>query len=134
MNCCHAARTFADWKAAAVEAGLQVNDKDRWRIKVGQDGDLEAFSHTNVVRAVFGTAGADFYGLWSGVAHQAAWALAEWSAFETAKEAQVTGLHVAMSIAAVLCAGLGVLALRWLPRDSSAEDVVSESDRVVDRA
>ncbi|WP_134732764.1 MFS transporter [Amycolatopsis nivea] len=53
---------------------------------------------------------------------------------EGTAEAHVTGLHVAMGIAAVLCAGLGVLALRWLPKDSSAEDVVSESDRVVDRA
>ncbi|WP_229403299.1 MFS transporter [Micromonospora okii] len=33
-----------------------------------------------------------------------------------AKEAFLTGLHVAMGIAAVLCAGLGVLALRWIPR------------------
>lgn len=52
----------------------------------------------------------------------------------SAKEAQVTGLHVAMGIAAVLCAGLGVVALRWLRRDSSAQDVVGEGDRVVDRA
>lgn len=59
------ARTFDDWKAAAVKAGLQVNDKDRWKVKVGQEGNLEAFSHTNVVKAAFGTAGADSYGLWS---------------------------------------------------------------------
>ncbi|MGW4399893.1 MFS transporter [Amycolatopsis nivea] len=53
---------------------------------------------------------------------------------EGTAEAPVTGLHVAMGIAAVLCAGLGALALRWLPKDSSAEDVVSEGDRIVDPA
>ncbi|MFE3177020.1 MFS transporter [Amycolatopsis sp. NPDC059090] len=48
------------------------------------------------------------------------------------KEAVVSGLHVAMGVAAVLCAGLGVLALRWLPE--STEDVESEGDRIVDCA
>lgn len=52
---------------------------------------------------------------------------------EQGKVAVVTGLHVAMGIAAVLCAGLGMLALRWLPK-VSAEDVVGEGDRVVDGA
>lgn len=33
-----------------------------------------------------------------------------------AKEAFLIGLRVAMGIAAVLCAGLGVLALRWIPK------------------
>jgi hypothetical protein len=79
-------RTFDGWKAVAVKAGLQVNDKDRWRIKVGHEGNLEAFSHTNTIRAVFGQAGTDFYGFWSGVAHQAAWALAEWSTVEIQPE------------------------------------------------
>ena len=35
---------------------------------------------------------------------------------EQAKSAFLTGLHVAVSIAAVLCAALGVLALRWIPK------------------
>lgn len=34
-----------------------------------------------------------------------------------AKQAFLTGLHVATSVAALLCAGLGVLALRWIPRN-----------------
>ena len=35
---------------------------------------------------------------------------------DQAKEAFVCGLHTAAGIAALLCAGLGVLALRWIPR------------------
>lgn len=35
---------------------------------------------------------------------------------EHAKSAFLTGLHVAVSIAAVLSAELGVLALRWIPK------------------
>jgi MFS transporter, DHA2 family, multidrug resistance protein len=38
------------------------------------------------------------------------------AALDQAKRAFLTGLHVAMGIAAVLCAGLGLLALRWIPR------------------
>lgn len=34
-----------------------------------------------------------------------------------AKEAFLTGMHVAMAIAAVLCAALGALALRWIPKN-----------------
>lgn len=37
-----------------------------------------------------------------------------------ARAAFVTGLHVAMGVAAILCAGLGMLALRWIPRDLGA--------------
>lgn len=33
-----------------------------------------------------------------------------------AKTAFLTGLHIAMGIAAVLCAALGILALRWIPK------------------
>jgi len=34
-----------------------------------------------------------------------------------AKSAFLTGLHAAMAIGAVLCAGMGVLTLRWIPRN-----------------
>lgn len=39
------------------------------------------------------------------------------TALDQAKGAFLTGLHVAMGIAAVLCTGLGALALRWIPKD-----------------
>ncbi|PRX03666.1 UNVERIFIED_ORG: DHA2 family multidrug resistance protein-like MFS transporter [Actinomadura viridilutea] len=40
-------------------------------------------------------------------------------AIEQAKEAFLSGLHIAMAIAAVLCAGLGILALRWIPKNEA---------------
>lgn len=41
------------------------------------------------------------------------------AAIEQARQAFVTGLHAAMAVAAILCAGLGLLALRWMPKDDT---------------
>src|SRR5690606_25472866 len=41
-----------------------------------------------------------------------------------AKSAFLTGLHIAMATGAVLCAGMGVLTLRWIPKERFHPDRV----------
>ncbi|OLF08269.1 MFS transporter [Actinophytocola xanthii] len=45
------------------------------------------------------------------------------AALEQAEDAFLTGLHVAIGVAAALCAGLGLLALRWIPRRTTGDEV-----------
>lgn len=71
--------TLADWRAAAESIGLEVKEDRNGKIRVGTaDGNPELFSHTKVIKEVFGEEGRELYARWSGVAHQATWALADW--------------------------------------------------------
>ncbi|GAB4086251.1 MFS transporter [Myceligenerans cantabricum] len=53
-------------------------------------------------------------------------------AFATAQAAFLDGYHVVAALAGIICVALGLLAVRWIPRDAGAQDDPAASQQSVD--
>ncbi|MET7994467.1 hypothetical protein ABZU76_26600 [Amycolatopsis sp. NPDC005232] len=111
------------WTTAAEAIGFEVKDAGRWKVRVGLAGEFKTFGHSSVIRDVFGQVGADRYAHWSGVAHQAAWALAPWTsvrieedgmgAYSSTARGETDHLDLGVAVAEIVAAAGKSIAGYW---------------------
>ncbi|MFC6091068.1 hypothetical protein [Saccharothrix lopnurensis] len=77
--------TLEDWKKAVRSCGLEVKEAG-YKLGVKVDGKVRTFGQAGVIRETLGQPGGALYAEWSGVAHHAAWAVGNWSAYEIAED------------------------------------------------
>jgi hypothetical protein len=77
--------TLEDWKKAVTSCGLEVKEAG-YKLGMKVDGKVRTFGQSSVIRETLGQPGGALYAEWSGVAHHAAWAVGNWSAYEIAED------------------------------------------------
>ncbi|WP_143086629.1 hypothetical protein [Lentzea flaviverrucosa] len=77
--------TEEDWKKAVTSCGLEVKEAG-YKLGVKVDGKVRTFGQSSVIRETLGQSGSALYAEWSGVAHHAAWAVGNLSAYQIAED------------------------------------------------